>query len=68
MKLTPMRVLRAAIVLCTVSIVAYLSAIWTEELVSDRFALTGVTFMVAGLVALIIAGIMGLTMDSQKGH
>lgn len=59
MKLSPMLVLRTGFVFLALSITAYLSAIWSTELVSDRLGLTGVTFMVAGLTFLIISGIMG---------
>jgi hypothetical protein len=59
MKLSPMLILRTGFVFLALSITAYLSAVWSDELVSARFGLTGVTFMVAGLVFLVIAGIMG---------
>jgi hypothetical protein len=59
MKLTPGLVLRTGFVFLALAIISYLSAIWSTELVSERFGLTGVTFMAAGLVFLIVAGIMG---------
>jgi hypothetical protein len=46
-------------VFLALAIVFYLSAIWSSELLSERLSLTGVTFMIAGLVGLVVAGIMG---------
>lgn len=66
MKLTPMLVLHTGFVFLALAIASYLSAIWSNELVSERLGLTGVTFMVAGLVFLVIAGIMGCVWPDPK--
>jgi hypothetical protein len=59
MKLTPGLILRAGFLFLALSIASYLTAVWSDELVASRFSMTEVTFMVAGLVVLVIAGIMG---------
>lgn len=66
MKLSPMLVLHTGFVFLALAITSYLSAIWSNELVSERLGLTGVTFMVAGLVFLVIAGIMGSVWPEPK--
>lgn len=45
---------------------AYLAAIWTTEILSDRFALTGVVFMVAGLIALGLGRLMSPVPASMR--
>lgn len=67
MKLTPGLILRAGFLFLALSIAAYVSAVWSDEMVPSRFSMTGVTFMVAGLVFLVIAGIMGSVWPSPAG-
>jgi hypothetical protein len=61
-----MLILRTGFMFLALAITAYLSAIWSNELVSDRLGLTGVTFMVAGLAFLVIGGIMGSVWPEPK--
>ena len=45
---------------------AYLAAIWTTEIMSERFGLTGVLFMGAGLVALGLGRLMSPVPASMR--
>jgi fucose permease len=45
---------------------SYLAAIWTSEMTSERFGLSGVLFMCAGLVAFLFGYLMSPTPSSTK--
>jgi hypothetical protein len=59
-------VLWAGFVLLILATAAYLAAIWTSDVTSERFGLTGVTFMVAGLVALGLGRLMSPVPASMR--
>jgi hypothetical protein len=56
---------RTGLLLLFVSIASYLLAIWESGITAERFGLTGVAFMGAGFIALVVGGIMTLWRDSD---
>lgn len=59
-------VLRAGFALLILAVASYLAAIWTTEIMSERFGLTGVVFMVAGLIALGLGRLMSPVPASMR--
>jgi high-affinity Fe2+/Pb2+ permease len=59
-------VLRAGFALLILATAAYLAAIWTTEITSERFGLTGVVFVVSGLVALGLGRLMSPVPASMR--
>lgn len=59
-------VLRAGFVLLILAAASYLAAIWTSETTSERFGLTGVLFMSAGLVSLGLGRLMSPVPTSMR--
>lgn len=49
---------RTGLLLLFLSISSYLLAIWESGVTAERFGLTGVAFMGAGFIALVVGGIM----------
>lgn len=59
-------VLRTGFGLLAAAVLSYLAAIWTSELTSERFGLSGVLFMCAGLVSLGIGRLMSPVPASMR--
>lgn len=59
-------VLRTGFILFILAAAAYLAAIWTSEITSERFSLSGVLFMCTGLVALVLGRLMSPVPASMR--
>jgi uncharacterized protein involved in response to NO len=59
-------VLRAGFALLILAAAAYLVAIWTTEITPQRFGLSGVVFMVSGLIALGLGRLMSPVPASMR--
>jgi hypothetical protein len=54
----PFYLVRSGLLLLALSVASYLIAIWEPAPTAERFGLTGVTFMSAGLTSLVVGGFM----------
>lgn len=56
---------RTGLLLLALSIASYLLGIWESGVMAERLGLTGVAFMGAGFIALVVSGAMTLWHDSD---